>query len=73
MMQPKMALQFSTEKIKRLIEQSQLAEPYTKNDKENSTLDGEYDPKRMLATSTTRILHQYFEKHPEDSIENYMK
>ena len=68
MMQPKMALQFSTEKIK-----SQLAEPYTKNDKENSTLDGECDPKRMLATSATRILHQYFEKHPEDSIENYMK
>jgi len=65
--------EFSTEKIKRLIEQSKLAKPYTQDDKEYSMLDGEYDPKRMLATSATRILNRYFEKHPEDSIENYMK
>ena len=72
-MQLKTDLQFSTEKIKRLIEQSKLAKPYTQDDKEYSMLDGEYDPKRMLATSATRILNRYFEKHPEDSIENYMK
>ena len=55
-MQLKTELQFSTEKIKRLIEQSKLAKPYTQDDKEYSMLDGEYDSKRMLATSATRIL-----------------
>ena len=32
-MQLKTELQFSTEKIKRLIEQSKLAKPYTQDDK----------------------------------------
>ena len=68
----KTELQFSTEKIKKLIEQSNLADPYTEEGEEFSMLDGEYDAKRMLATSATRILDHYFKKHPEDKIENYM-
>lgn len=67
-MQQKTELRFSTEKIKKLIEQSKIAEPYTEEDEEFSMLDGEYDAKRMLATSATRILERYFKKHPEDKI-----
>lgn len=67
----KKEFQPSTEKIEQLIKQSKLAEPYTEKDEEFFMLDGEYDAKRMLATAAVRILHRYFEKHPEDNIENY--
>lgn len=70
-MQKTMVLQFSTENIKKLIRQSEIAEPYAEDDDVFSVLDGEYDAERMLATSAKRILEHYFEHHPEDSIENY--
>lgn len=48
-----------------------MAEPYAEDDEVFSMLDGEYEAERMLATSAKRILEHYFERHPEDSIENY--
>lgn len=67
-----MELNFTPQKIKELIERSKSAEHYSKDDDVWSTLDGDFDDARMLATQAQRILDGYFKRHPEDSIENYL-
>ena len=66
-----MALNFTPQKIKELIEEAKSAEHYPESVFDE--LDGEMlDGKRLLATQAQRILDRYFAKHPEDSIENYL-
>jgi hypothetical protein len=75
-----MALNFTPQKIKKLIENSKVAEPYSEDDEVFSTLDGickgdfnkSVSDKRMFATSAKRLLDAYFKEHPEDRIENYL-
>jgi len=67
-----MRLTLSKDKIKNLIKQSNLAEPYTKDDEEYDCLDGEIDGLRGIATTAKKLLDRYFQNHPEDSIENYI-
>ncbi|MGN0605757.1 MAG: hypothetical protein ACI4JM_04465 [Oscillospiraceae bacterium] len=75
-----MELNFTPQKIKKLIENSKVAEPYAEDDEVFSTLDGIWkgdfnaslNDKRMFATSAKRLLDAYFKEHPEDCIENYL-
>lgn len=71
-MQENMVSDLSRDRIKRLIERSKLAKPYTKDDEEYDCLDAEYDGLRGAATSAKTLLDRYFEQHPEDKIENYI-
>lgn len=65
-----MALNYTPQKIKSLIERSKSAEHYPEStfDVLDETLDGN----RVLATTPQRLLDAYFKQHPEDKIENYM-
>ena len=66
-----MELNFTPQKIKKLIEEAKSAEHYPAS--VFCELDGEMlDGKRLLATKAQRILDGYFKRHPEDSIENYL-
>ena len=53
-----MALNFTPQKIRRLIEQSKMAEPYPPETFDE--LDGELDGARILATQAQRLLNEYF-------------
>ena len=65
-------LNLSRDKIKSLIDDTKLAEPYTENDEEYNGLDVNIDCLRGFATSAKILLDRYFKQHPEDSIENYI-
>jgi len=66
-----MELNFTPQQIKELIEESKSAEHYPES--AFYELDGEmFDGRRLLATKAKRILDEYFKRHPEDSIENYL-
>ncbi len=67
-----MELSFTPQKIKELIERSKSAEHYSKNDDVWSTLDGDFDDARMLATTAKKLLDEYFRRNPDDKIENYL-
>ena len=66
-----MALNYTPEKIKQLIETSKIAEPYSKGSFKNE-LDKKYDSARLMATRARDLLDMYFAEHPNDKIENYM-
>ncbi len=65
-------LNLSGDKIKKLIKDTKLAEPYTEDDEEYNSLDVNIDCLRGFATSAKKLLDRYFKQHPEDSIENYL-
>ena len=71
----------STQKIiRKAIERSKIAEPYSKDvwdnlPDETFTISGNYEPldqRRVTATLAKITLDKYFKQHPEDSIDNYM-
>lgn len=64
-------LTLSKDKIKKLIEQANLAKPYTDKEEEYDCLDGKIDGLRGVATIAKKMLDRYFANHPEDNIENY--
>lgn len=66
-----MALNFTPQKIKRLIEQSKTAEPYPPETFDE--LDGELDGARLLATQAQRLLNEYFRRNPDKHIEDFIK
>lgn len=66
-----MALNFTPQKLKRLIEQSKMAEPYPPETFDE--LDGEMlDGARILATQAQSLLDEYFRRNPDKHIEDYM-
>lgn len=66
-----MALNFTPQKIKRLIEQSKMAEPYPPETFDE--LDGEMlNGARVLATQAQRLLNEYFRRNPDKHIEDYV-
>ncbi len=67
-----MELNFTRQKIQSLIKRSKMAEHYLDNDEVWDTLDGEIDNARMIATTSQKILDEYFKRHPNDCIENYL-
>lgn len=67
-----MELNFTHQKIQTLIRRSKMAEHYLDNDEVWDTLDGKIDNARMIATTSQKILDEYFKRHPNDCIENYL-
>lgn len=65
-----MALNFTPQKIKNLIEQSKMAEHYPPET--FYELDGELDGARLLATEAQELLDEYFRRNPDKHIEDYM-
>ena len=65
-----MALNFTPQKIKNLIEQSKMAEPYPLETFDE--LDGELNGARLLATEAQELLDEYFRRNPDKHIEDYM-
>ncbi len=65
-----MALNFTPQKIKNLIEQSKMAEPYPPETFDE--LDGELNGARLLATEAQELLDEYFRRNPDKHIEDYM-
>ena len=66
------ALNFSRDKIKRLIAQSKMAKPYTDEDEEYNCLDGKLDGARIMDTNAQILLNEYFKRNPDKNIEDYM-
>jgi len=67
-----MELNFTPQKIKSLIEYSKMAKHYSEDDEVWDVLDGEFDSARLIATTSQRILDEYFKRHPNDKLENYI-
>ena len=65
-----MELKYTSTRIKQLIHNMSLAEPYP--DDYSIELDEKLDGARVLATNAKELLTEYFNQHPEDRIENYM-
>ena len=65
-----MALNFTPQKIKNLIEQSKMAEPYPPETFDE--LDGELNGARLLATEAQELLDEYFRRNPDKHIEDYI-
>lgn len=64
-----MVLTYTSDKIKELIRNSVIAEPYPEG--YLCALDEKLDGARVIATHARKMLSEYFKQHPEDSIENY--
>ena len=65
-----MALNFTPQKIKNLIEQSKMAEHYPPET--FYELDVKLDGARLLATEAQELLDEYFRRNPDKHIEDYM-
>lgn len=66
-----MALNFTPQKIKKLIEQSKMAEHYppeTFDELDGDMLNGA----RLIATEAQELLDEYFRRNPDKHIEDYL-
>ncbi len=65
-----MALNFTPQKIKKLIKQSKMAEHYPPETFKE--LDVKLDGARLIATEAQELLDEYFRRNPDKHIEDYL-